>query len=446
MSDVLVDQAADPDSEAAFKVALRKGTGRAMLILRSAPDSEALRAELTNACLYKLVHDQQCEISRTPYLVRLVQEIGQGRAVWNALVQALSLTGRENDQRDRLQMFEISCLLASGDASLDRTELERILVASDFHDFAIYLMEEFVGLQGIVGIIFCLRNFRWALEKDEFNSGRAFGSLKMTLIERDGLKAATQELEQACVDHPDLHQTLQQLYFKPETARQEFRPASREEVAARVLKKEWIPFHWIKAASEDDLSWAADQLLAADTDWETQQYLRVFFRHPFPKPVQRLFRLVRSGNIRVENGAMTVLGQVCDPAVRELAFSFLSGHEPPTKFVRLLRSNFQAGDFATIMPLLIAAAREHEYHSFGFHLLKLIDAIPEAPEESRSALLHLYEHGPCANCRADAVRHLAALGGIPRTITEEWIFDCEPDIAKFGAAAAGGGLTLMTTS
>ena len=72
-----------------FTDALRKGHGRAMLILRADPGSTALQAELLTACKANLVFDPQCEPGRGDYLARLIGATGQrpsvlGRLAWGA--------------------------------------------------------------------------------------------------------------------------------------------------------------------------------------------------------------------------------------------------------------------------------------------------------------------------------------------------------------------------
>ncbi len=88
-----------------------------------------------------------------------------------------------------------------------------------------------------------------------------------------------------------------------------------------------------------------------------------------------------------------------------------------------------------IEPLLGAALRdEAEYHHLGSNILDLIGVLSNPPQESRTALLHIYEHGPCSNCREKAVANLAALAGVPPSIVEEWKYDCVPEITAYARA------------
>jgi len=61
----------------AFADALKKGLGRAMILLRQAPDDPVMLAELLHACRVSLTFDAQCEARRGPYLHRLIQVTGR---------------------------------------------------------------------------------------------------------------------------------------------------------------------------------------------------------------------------------------------------------------------------------------------------------------------------------------------------------------------------------
>jgi hypothetical protein len=89
----------------AFGSALRKGLGRAMILLRQEPDSPALQAELMRACKANLLYDGQFENYRAPYLHRLIQATGQEQHFWEELSRWLGEVGEDNDSTDTAQAF-----------------------------------------------------------------------------------------------------------------------------------------------------------------------------------------------------------------------------------------------------------------------------------------------------------------------------------------------------
>ena len=63
-------------STSEFADSLRKGTGRAVRMMRAAPYDAAFKAEVLHACLNDLRYDAQCEESRARYLYGLIQMTG----------------------------------------------------------------------------------------------------------------------------------------------------------------------------------------------------------------------------------------------------------------------------------------------------------------------------------------------------------------------------------
>lgn len=60
----------------------------------------------------------------------------------------------------------------------------------------------------------------------------------------------------------------------------------------------------------------------------------------------------------------------------------------------------------------------------------MIEHLAEKPEEARAVLLHVYENGPCSNCRWSAVDQLAAMGEIPDWLAEGGRYDSASAIAE----------------
>ena len=66
-----------PPSSTEFEAALRKGLGRAMILLRKAPEDQGYNAALMRACRFNQVYDRQCEEDRVVYLHRLIRCTGR---------------------------------------------------------------------------------------------------------------------------------------------------------------------------------------------------------------------------------------------------------------------------------------------------------------------------------------------------------------------------------
>lgn len=416
----------------AFRAALKKGLGRAMLLLRAEPTSPELQAELLHACKVNLLYDRQCEWSRAPYLVRLIHETGQSRVYWEELVGCFRETEAPDGDQDKGQAFEILCALAAADASLDRLTLGSFLVSADFDAISGDAMNAFVRLEGINGLIQCCRHFRDEMSREDWVARALLDSL----IERDGAEAATAELETARAGCPDLESLIRLMQSDEPRIKQEETILDRAQVEASVAQFNRVPWPWIRDASPADLEWTADQLLAERDDRRILAYLRAFGGRDFPRPPERLFAWAQGEKPRIAWQATQALSRICHPEVRKLALEIMSAGASPEKGVRMLRSNLQPGDFKIIERLLVAAEpNENAYHGLQLAIKDVLKHATIPPDESRDTLLHLYEAGPCSICRWTVVSMLVALGSAPGWMAEECRYDTDPETAAlFGHA------------
>jgi hypothetical protein len=81
-------------------------------------------------------------------------------------------------------------------------------------------------------------------------------------------------------------------------------------------------------------------------------YLRMFRRHAFPHPIDRLFDLARSENDRVARAAQVALSNVADGRVRALALDLMKAPKGRAFPVALLTRNAEPGDYRILQGLL----------------------------------------------------------------------------------------------
>jgi HEAT repeat protein len=211
----------------------------------------------------------------------------------------------------------------------------------------------------------------------------------------------------------------------------------RAMVKERFAQHQHVPYTWGRDASAEDLEWAADELLAAEDDWQIVSYLRqIFWERDFPKSAASLIHLTNSQNERVARAAVRALSRIGDPDVRRLALELMSSVRRTADGILLLKSNWQPGDFFTIEKALATVGEdEFEYHHLGFSILDVLDHAPVPPSESNDTLFKLYENDPCSTCREQVVSKLFASGNVPDWMAEECLYDAAPEIAaRFNGA------------
>lgn len=170
-----------------FRSALKKGLGRAMLLLRADPESSELRGELSHACKVNLVYDSQGEEDRAAYLYRLVRETGCVRYFCEELLACLAGDHAEDDVINVPQVFGVLCLAAADDPEFDRRPLGEFLFNADFEQVAAGCIYGFVGLEGLDGLMQCVRRFYRELDENcRTETGWIVRTLIETLVKRDG--------------------------------------------------------------------------------------------------------------------------------------------------------------------------------------------------------------------------------------------------------------------
>src|SRR5713226_5052681 len=94
---------------------LLKGLGRAAVYMQK-HDRKACREALLHACTHNLIYDRQCEESRTPYLLELIELSDDTLFYRNGILAALK---SEDDEVDQGQIFEMAATFAEkGDSEI----------------------------------------------------------------------------------------------------------------------------------------------------------------------------------------------------------------------------------------------------------------------------------------------------------------------------------------
>jgi hypothetical protein len=415
-----------------FESALKKGLGRAMLLLSDAPGHQEYGAALLHACTVNLVYDRQCEEDRVAWLYQLIRATGQIDRYCTELLRRLATTGEAADSIDMIQVFGILCMIAAEDPEFDRRVLRDFLLGADWEKAAAGCIYQFVWLEGIAGLLLCVRQFHSVFVENSAEGGWIFRSLVDSLITRDGAEiaaAAVRSARSECAELDDI-MSRDELASRPTVQAAE---ADQDYAAIKAGRNpsRGFPHAWVKAASNAELAQAAHDLLAEhDSRW-IQCYLRIFWSRDFPRSPKDLFRFVQSADRRIAWAALRALRRLSHPDIRTLALETIAEGTRPGTALRLLARNFEAGDLQAIETMIQRLELdEATWHDVGMAVLDLLERSAVLEEESRDLLLRLYEEGPCSLCREGIVARLFAAGNVPDWIAAEARFDAEPRIAK----------------
>lgn len=414
-------------SAAGFGPALKKGMGRAAVLLQKEPHDADLNAELLRACTRDLTYDRQCEASRVPYLYELIRMTGQAGAYRAALEVRLRAATGADPISDTEQVFAILCRLAAQDGGSQAVLRDLVLTTED-RALAVAGICELVRMQGIDALLDCVHRFGPEIAEDPWLAT----SMAQALEDRDGAPAATAALRQARRGDAALDRLMSLAEAETKGGEEPAAVPGYAALKAEVERgaRKYFPPAWIKNASQAEIDCAAEDLIAEADEAKVMAYLTVFRSRAFPGDPTRLFPLLGSANRRVEFGAARALARVSHPAIRSFALHLIAERRYGVG-TRLLRSSYGDGDLVLFRALLDQLVPDEDaYHGVGLSALSIIKCMAEMSEETRAILLHLYENEPCSLCRGHAVDLLAAAGGIPDWMAEEGRYDAEPSIAE----------------
>jgi hypothetical protein len=188
------------------------------------------------------------------------------------------------------------------------------------------------------------------------------------------------------------------------------------------------PWSWLLRLNDAERRVLAEDLTAETDENKATIYLRLFARRDFPGDPAPLLRWAEGLKDQPSSfHAVSALSRLRAPAVRASALKLIEAGQP--RGARLLRSNFEPGDFAKLERLLDTLSDIDEAHDLGLSILDIVSK-QEHPPEAAGLLLRLYERTPCSRCRNDAVATLVALNVAPLWMAEECRFDADPDTVQ----------------
>jgi hypothetical protein len=403
-----------------FEGWLRKGLGRAAIFLKTNPP-EQCRAPLLHACTHNLTYDSQCEESRGPYLVNLIEASSDAQFYRDHILSALAA---DEAQMDLGQLFEIAARFAAkGDQELKRA----MYTAFDRCGFAsagICCAEELVRLDGLDGLLFVAKSFG-DIEADE--RPWQFGNLVDALKERDCKQAFPPELDRFAREWRNQEEHWERERQKPLQPRQDYETLKLSLTRAGAMA-------WARTATPDELALVAEDLRIETDEDRLVAYLRMFRRHVFPQPIDFLLDLARAENDDIARAALVALSNVVDSRVRALGLDLITGLKWRGFAVGLLTRNAERSDYRVLEGLLGEAIDPYIYHCMGIDVRRFVEA--HRSEEAERSLLLLYENGPCSLCRHGAVEELIAIDRLPAWIREECQYDAYSETRKLVASKA----------
>ncbi len=462
-----------------FEKWLRIGLGRAVVFLRQ-QDGYLYREAILYACLHDLRFDRQVEWRRGGYLYDVVQASGEPEYFRDRIIEKLfPLPDPELDDAEPFQWMEFLRHFAEmGDTVARNALYSAFLQNTERQDYR--GAGELILLDGIDGFRTVMRTYIDTLEVDEDMDDiqdwiwELKGKLKEELGEKEGEQSAEEQLQRLSQQDPDIGVRLAAVTaigaIPLKTDGNRDKPLGYDEIvqmidaeAAKMRAKGTAPrnmkFRGIgqrRATPEALERFAIDieslapggsqqQGIGAETyppgveELEEKQrdrllaMLRLFGSTPFSHLPAPLIELAQDADMDIRFAAMQALEHIAHPAVRRFALNLIAERRTSHygNAVDMLTTNFEAGDFALVTPLLTQEMEAWAFHNLCMGVRQMAerytmpDAIP--------SLLLLYENGLCGICRSSTVELLHRLGALTEAMRKECLYDAYPHTRAWAA-------------
>ncbi len=394
-----------------------------MVLLRQAADSSIFRDDLLRACENNLAYDPQCESERSGYLARLISATGDQEAFFSALLPRLLETPDDQEALNHPQIFSVLALLAAECSDLDGATLRETFAKLGDED-RLDCMDALVKLDGLPAFLDCATLLAQHLDADGWRASTLLDAIRAR--EGSGIDRTLSELRQR---QPILERLLAYVEAEDTPSPRQAEAYDFTDIRSRLLRGTMPERSGLWARQLTDAEWRllGEDLTTRIDEKRAAHYLQLFGRRPFPGDPENLIRWIDSQAPRVAWLAVNALGRVQSSVVRAIALQRIeAGH---ASGVRLLKANFEPGDFSRMEPVLDATVEAEAAHDLGLSVLDLVGA-NDYPLEARASLLLLYQRTPCSMCRNGAASGLVKIGQVPVWMAEECRFDADPDTAS----------------
>lgn len=420
-----IDPPAFPLTAAAFTAALQAGHGRAMQQVER-HGTRGLEDALTQACASCLVHDPQSEAERAPWLFSLVNRARLASTVIEAIGAGL------REPSDDHWSLEQRCALLKEFAAAGSIDARRLLYASLArlpHRADVVGAEQIVALDGVDGLIHVARQLgRWLKADPHFWDRGSFCDDGSTGV--DGGLAA---LERAAMTDPDIARYLATVRKRRDALDTLPHPVDRnaftgDEIVAQVRANPRDACHWLgrwgSQTTGDHRETVFTALLAAENPEHVKRLCRCFSKTGVPRFDGRLLRWIADPDDELRWAAVQAVSPLKHETLRQAAWRWIAAGRV-TDGIRLLVTNFEAGDFTSCEAHLKRLDDADDAHHLVIELLALCEAHPGP--DALACLLYAYEMSPCSSCRERAAKALIGSNTAPAWVRSEIAFDANPD-------------------
>lgn len=416
-----------PLSPATFKLALKKGQGRALQQINEFGIT-GLEQQLIEACTTCIAYDPQCEGMREEWLFTLIEHARLQYDVLRAIIEAEQQISTNESSWDMEQRSAILRKMAASGFSEARQMLYASLAVHG-DDSHLRSATDIISLDGIDGLLKVARLAGQQLRGDpEFWVDDYYIRYCDEPVEAVNAILQTEAAKDEDVARylAGVSRTVAtQISSSTSSPCQNY---SAQQILHHLKAKPADPCHWLRRWGRDVGDVERDQiftaLLLSNDAEQIMRLFKCFALISIPRFDDRLLKWAAHPEEQMQWVAVQALKLLSHPKLRAAAKSFIDNGEL-AHGITLLVNNFQHGDFEMIAGRLAEVTDEDKIHHIVGLVIDMYESNPRP--EAVDCLLFVYESSPCSLCRAKAFKTLVECGAAPDRIVAEATFDVDFD-------------------
>ena len=437
-----------------FRQYLKRGHGRAYIILQSAQDIEKYRPNLLWGCLNGFAYDAQCEGSRAFYLYTLVSLFPDKESFLPKICQKyLSLSTRLG--WEYLHFSELlDCFARDGSDMAEQAlhdkynaVLQKMMTKKHFDIYdndreclehsAIILssrsIEDWMNIAADLG--------RLVIENSHYREHFVFDWFidhSEDLYKRERLIKLLEKAKKTSNTLCAFYDAYTSQIEENDRIREngdsgEIVPPSAEDLRLIAESEDHIPLsnrvRFRRLANDNEKKKLADAL-EQERDPETKaKLLSAFIGYDYPGSKEKLIEYTESKNKALREAALNVFSDCRGEIAAVRALKMLAEKEAVDTALCVLISNYKREYKAVVLDTLESEKlTDDEIHGI---VMTINDAKDFGIYLPREFFEYAYENSPCACCRETIVRYMSKHGWLTREIAEECLYDCNDDTSNY---------------
>ena len=431
-----------PLSREAFRAALARGHGRALLHARAHPE----RVEddtLLEAMLFDLAYDSQCS-ERATWVRELLDAVGERKPLLREFIRrAPKLPARDNEWWDVNLRCELLLRMAKRDEP-GAAEALRALVQPRRHSASTAGLPQILELDGEAGLLLACERALARVERgwsdtpnadplEEWDRERGFGSARGILLAQPEGTAARRYAD--TVDRPEPPRPPGPRPRRPRSG--PLAGISGAEAVARVregqrLRDRWLA-GWAAEAEPAELAEVAAAFAGEDKPDEVTRWLGFWSERTLPFVTDAFLAALSTPGLKGRGRLFVAAGGAIDARLRPMTEEERTPDAVRDQSLCRFGARMREQDVAQALRLHAEAARpsspeDDDPHPMSCTLIDLAGWNPGV--DTSPLLLRVYERGACEIRRERAIEHLIRLGRLPHWLEEEIAQDASAGVRR----------------